>query len=274
MSTLSQVSIGNGGRRHGSSSPFRPPLRFSEKFEENEDDGKANKSAGLSYIWKRRDAMVAAMATIIPSYLAIPHSATAATDNETEKVVYQTITLPSGLKYIELREGTGLMPLYGQLLTIGYTGYVKVATKNSPKNSNEPPPMFDKVSEYLVKYGNRRLVPGLEEGIHTMKVGGLRRIIIPPKLGYVDIGLGPIPESPVSRYKLNRLLEQMIASKNGQVIFDVHLIQAFDDEADQGYYNDRSLTPEQFNTLRDNLERDQREAKKSGATSGIIGNEA
>lgn len=169
MLSLSEVSIGNGGRRHRSSSPFRPPLLFSRKIEENEDDGKASKSAGPSYIWKRRDAMIMAMATIIPSYLATPHSATAATDNETEKVVYQTITLPSGLKYIELREGTGPMPLYGQLLTIGYTGYVKVATKNSPKNNNEPPPMFDKVSEYLVKYGNRRLVPGLEEGIHTVR---------------------------------------------------------------------------------------------------------
>jgi hypothetical protein len=97
-----------------------------------------------------------------------------------------------------------------------------------------------------------------------MKVGGLRRIIIPPKLGYVDIGLGPIPKSPVSRFKLNRLLEQMVASKNGQIIFDVYLKKVFDDEADQGYYNDRSLTPDEFNTLRENLEKSQRNAKKPG----------
>jgi hypothetical protein len=94
-----------------------------------------------------------------------------------------------------------------------------------------------------------------------MKVGGLRRIIIPPKLGYVDLGLGPIPESPLSRYKLNRLLEQMVASKNGQIIFDVYLRNAFDDEADQGYYNDSSLTEEEFNTLRQNIEKTQKGAK-------------
>ena len=107
-----------------------------------------------------------------------------------------------------------------------------------------------------------------------MKVGGLRRIIIPPKLGYVDVGLGPVPESPLARFQLNRLLNKMIAAKNGQLIFDVELLNAIDDEADQGYYNDKSLTPEQFNTLRENIEQRQREAKAAGRTSGVVGKEA
>jgi hypothetical protein len=107
-----------------------------------------------------------------------------------------------------------------------------------------------------------------------MKVGGVRRIIIPPKLGYVDTGLGPVPEGFYARYQLNKLLDQMVADRNGRIIFEVELLSAFDDEADQGYYGDKSLSPDQFNTLRDNLEQKQRAAKAAGKTSPLAGQEA
>ena len=42
----------------------------------------------------------------------------------------------------------------------------------------------------------------------------------------------------------------MVESKGGNIIFDVTLFNAFDDEADQGYYNDDSPTPENFNSFR------------------------
>jgi hypothetical protein len=58
----------------------------------------------------------------------------------------------------------------------------------------------------------------------------------------------------------------MIASKNGQIIFDVYLRNAFDDEADQGYYNGSSLTEEEFNTLRLNIENTRKDAKKAQNT--------
>jgi hypothetical protein len=87
-----------------------------------------------------------------------------------------------------------------------------------------------------------------------MKVGGKRRIIIPPKLGFVDSGLGPLPQSPFDRFRLNGLLDKMIEKRGGDLIYDVELVSVIDDEADQGYYEDSSLTEEQFNTLRDNIQ--------------------
>lgn len=167
-----------------------------------------------------------------------------------EQIMNQT---PSGLKYIDLQIGNGISPLYGNLCCIQYTAYVKLA--KTLKDPNPKPIQFDKVLDdgYLIKHGNGRMISGLDEGLHTMKVGGIRRIIIPPKLGFIEIGLGPIPIYPWQRSKLNSLLDEMINVGSGTLIYEVKLLSIMNDEADQGYYNDESLSPEDFNTLRENL---------------------
>lgn len=163
-------------------------------------------------------------------------------------------TTKSGLKYLELKEGTGPSPSYGQLCSISYTASLKLPSKSKPET-------FDKDSAFLLKHGNGRCIPGLDEGIHTMKLGGIRRLIVPPKLGYIATGLGPIPSSPWDRYRLNKLLDQMIAEGTGQLILDVELKSAMEDEADQGYYTDKSISPQDFDTLRDNIQQSGREAR-------------
>lgn len=159
--------------------------------------------------------------------------------------------LPSGIKYLDLELGSGPTPEYGQLCSIAYRGYIKLPAN---KNDSDPQPQqFDQSDRYLIKHGNGRTIPGLDEGLHTLKVGGTRRIIIPPKLGYIRSGLGPLPEYPWDRFRLNYLLDQMVALRGGTVVFEVTLLSAMDDEADQGYYQDGSLTPEQMEQLRNNL---------------------
>mmetsp|Transcript_12477 Transcript_12477/g.18311 ORF Transcript_12477/g.18311 Transcript_12477/m.18311 type:complete len:233 (-) Transcript_12477:78-776(-) len=156
--------------------------------------------------------------------------------------VYKTAT---GLQYIELEEGTGPSPRYGQLCSISYTAYLQLPNEKKKEK-------FDS-AVFLTKHGNGRLIAGLDEGLHTMKVGGKRRIIIPPKLGFDDIALGPMPESPLDRYKLNGLLDKMVEKRGGNLIYDVELRLVRDDEADQGYYDDQSLTEEQQKTLMENI---------------------
>ena len=173
-------------------------------------------------------------------------------------VMYKT---KSGLKYVELREGTGPMPRYGQLVSISYKAYVKLP---DIKGQTQKPVEFDSDRAYLVKHGNGRALAGLDEGLHTMRVGGSRRIIIPPKLGYVQPGLGPIPPGPFARRKLNSLLDKMVEVRGGNVIFDVELRSTMDDETDQGYYEDGSISPEDFNTLRKNLQNAGIDARGAG----------
>eukprot|EP00956_Cyclotella_meneghiniana_P039736 scaffold178251_cov79-Cyclotella_meneghiniana.AAC.2 len=198
----------------------------------------------------------------IEGVVSVPQS-TAPPESSVQSVEGKSVTLfktKSGLQYIDLSEGTGRSPRYGNFVSIAYKAYVKLPDINGKV---QPLDEFDSDRAYLVKHGNGRNVPGLDEGIHTMKVGGKRRIIIPPKLGYVASGIGPIPTGPIGRWKLNRLLDKMVEVKGGNLIFDVEMRSIIEDEADQGYYDDESLSPEDFNTLRQNLEKSQQAARES-----------
>jgi len=173
-------------------------------------------------------------------------------DNSSRSSDIILYTSKSGLKYIDLQEGEGFSPRYGQLCSISYSAYVKLPDDNDLKENLQK---YDSSDAFLLKHGNGRMIPGIDEGIHTMKIGGKRRLIIPPKLGYIGPGvLGPLPSTPIGRYKLNRLLEEMIARRGGNIVVDVTLRAVFDDEADQGYYQDDSLSPDDFDTLKTNLQ--------------------
>ena len=198
----------------------------------------------------------------IEGVVQVPQS-TAPPESSAQNVDGKSVTVfktKSGVQYIDLVEGTGISPKYGNFVSISYKAYIKLPDIQGKASKLD---QFDSDQAYLVKHGNGRTVPGLDEGIHTMKVGGKRRIIIPPKLGYVTSGLGPIPPGPIGRWKLNHLLDKMVEVKGGNLVFDVEVRSVIEDEADQGYYDDESLSPEDFNTLRQNLESSQQAAMRS-----------
>jgi hypothetical protein len=77
----------------------------------------------------------------------------------------EVIKTPSGLKYLDLVPGTGRTPQYGELLSIAYTGYIKLPSGNVKKYSSEPQ-KFDQVTDgYLIKHGNGKTIAGLDEGL-------------------------------------------------------------------------------------------------------------
>ncbi|MFH7027696.1 MAG: FKBP-type peptidyl-prolyl cis-trans isomerase [Heteroscytonema crispum UTEX LB 1556] len=94
------------------------------------------------------------------------------------------VTTPSGLKYVELEEGTGATPEAGQKVTVHYTGTLEDGTKfDSSRDRNRP---FD----FTIGIG--QVIKGWDEGLSTMKVGGRRQLIIPPELGYGSRGAGGV----------------------------------------------------------------------------------
>lgn len=85
-------------------------------------------------------------------------------------------TTASGLQIIDQVVGTGVQPQAGQTVIVNYTGYLDNGTKfDSSYDRNQP---------YEFVLGAGQVIRGWDEGISTMKVGGKRRLIVPPELAY------------------------------------------------------------------------------------------
>lgn len=94
------------------------------------------------------------------------------------------VTTPSGLKYVELKEGTGATPQPGQTVEVHYVGTLEDGTKfDSSRDRGQP---------FSFKIGVGQVIKGWDEGLSTMKVGSRRQLIIPPELGYGSRGAGGV----------------------------------------------------------------------------------
>ena len=94
------------------------------------------------------------------------------------------ITTPSGLIYLDLSEGEGEAAQAGQRVSVHYTGWLTDGTKfDSSKDRNDP---FD------FPLGAGHVIRGWDEGVQGMKVGGVRKLTIPPELGYGTRGAGGV----------------------------------------------------------------------------------
>lgn len=91
-------------------------------------------------------------------------------------------TTASGLQYKDAVVGTGAMPHTGQTVTVHYTGYLMNGTKFDSS--------VDRGQPFQFQIGEGQVIKGWDEGVGTMRVGGKRRLIIPPDLGYGAQGAG------------------------------------------------------------------------------------
>jgi peptidylprolyl isomerase len=114
--------------------------------------------------------------------VTIPSSPTATPTTTTSSG--KVITTPSGLKYEDLKVGTGATPKTGQTVSVQYTGTLENGTKFDSSRDRGVP------FEFAI--GTGQVIPGWDEGLSTMKVGGRRKLIIPPNLGYGAAGAGGV----------------------------------------------------------------------------------
>jgi peptidylprolyl isomerase len=93
-------------------------------------------------------------------------------------------TTESGLKYYDFTTGTGDSPEAGQTVVVHYTGWLTDGTQfDSSVEGGQP-------FSFVLGQGN--VIPGWDEGLSTMKVGGKRQLVIPSDLGYGDQGAGGV----------------------------------------------------------------------------------
>lgn len=93
-------------------------------------------------------------------------------------------TTPSGLQYVDLVEGEGREAHPGETVIVHYTGWLTDGTKfDSSRDRKEP---------FSFRLGAGRVIKGWEEGVEGMKIGGTRKLTIPPRLGYGSQGAGNV----------------------------------------------------------------------------------
>jgi FKBP-type peptidyl-prolyl cis-trans isomerase len=87
----------------------------------------------------------------------------------------------NGLAYQDLTVGTGAVAESGRTASVRYAGYLSTGTRFD--DNLEPGDALLPVAIGTATTGVRT-VPGFEQGITGMRVGGIRKIVIPPALGY------------------------------------------------------------------------------------------
>jgi FKBP-type peptidyl-prolyl cis-trans isomerase len=96
-----------------------------------------------------------------------------------------TTTTDTGLQIQDITEGTGATAETGKVVAMHYTGWLMDGKKFQSS--------LDRGKPYTIKLGAGEVIKGWDEGIVGMKVGGKRKLTIPPNLAYGEAGRGPIP---------------------------------------------------------------------------------
>jgi FKBP-type peptidyl-prolyl cis-trans isomerase FkpA len=106
-----------------------------------------------------------------------------------EQSTTPTLTPPTApFSATDLREGTGTAATQGRTVTVSYTGWLFDPSRPESKGTQ-----FDSQASFTFQLGVGRVIPGWEQGIPGMKVGGQRRLTIPPNLGYGSQMVSSIP---------------------------------------------------------------------------------
>lgn len=116
-----------------------------------------------------------------------------------------------GLKYVDIKAGTGAVVKSGDTITANYTGWIASTCQkfdsSFDSHTDQQSGQTQPGQPFTTPIGKGQVIKGWDEGLVGMKVGGIRRLYIPAALGYGAQGGGPIPP-------------------NSNLIFDVQIVSA------------------------------------------------
>ncbi len=109
------------------------------------------------------------------------------------------VVLPSGVRYVDLKPGTGEEAREGKILEVHYTGWLKDGGTKFDSTQDCAKPL-------TLRLGAGDVIKGLDEGLVGMRVGGKRRLTVPPELGFGKEGGGErIPPDATLVYEVELL---------------------------------------------------------------------
>lgn len=103
----------------------------------------------------------------------------------------------------DVRIGTGADAVSGGLLTVHYTGWLYDESKPEQKGAQ-----FDSSAGgtgFIFTVGVGQVIFGWDQGVPGMKVGGVRRLVIPPSLGYGGVRNSSIPPNATMLFEIELL---------------------------------------------------------------------
>ncbi len=107
-------------------------------------------------------------------------------------------TTSSGLQYEDLVVGTGAAPQQNEMVEVHYTGWLTDGTKFDSS--------VDRGTPFNFPLGQGRVIKGWDEGVASMKIGGKRKLRIPPALAYGPRGYpGAIPPNATLVFEVELL---------------------------------------------------------------------
>jgi FKBP-type peptidyl-prolyl cis-trans isomerase len=107
------------------------------------------------------------------------------------------VVTPSGLRYTDLKLGQGDAADTGKVLEVHYSGWLANGVKFDSSIEDRP---------FTFRLGTGDAIKGWDEGLIGMKVGGRRRLVIPPELGFGKQGVGSVvPPNSVLVYEFELL---------------------------------------------------------------------
>ena len=101
-----------------------------------------------------------------------------------ESIPTDMITTATGLQYQDLVVGNGAEAKAGEVVRVHYTGWLEDGTKFDSS--------LDRGQPFEFTLGLGKVIQGWDEGVAGMKVGGKRKLVIPPDLAYGSSGAGSV----------------------------------------------------------------------------------
>lgn len=186
----------------------------------------------ISPLTRRALSLSAVIFTAI-STLASSSASSSSLAAPSKSAAPQFFELPdsAGVKALELRIGSGETPVDGDQVAVHYYGRLaakqgwRFDTTYDHKDENGEPIPFTFV------LGSGKVIAGMEAAVKSMKVGGIRRVIIPPSQGYQNTSQEPIPPNYFDRQRLFTTIFNPTRLANGEgsslgiLIFDIELVQ-------------------------------------------------
>jgi FKBP-type peptidyl-prolyl cis-trans isomerase FkpA len=129
-------------------------------------------------VWRARSAIFILQSQVIKTIIRSITSL---------RTTMSLVTTDSGLQYDDITVGEGDEAVAGMQVTVHYTGWLQDADGNPGKKFDSSK---DRGTPFQFPLGGGRVIEGWDEGVQGMKVGGLRRLVIPGELGYGPRGAG------------------------------------------------------------------------------------